>query len=307
MNSIGKVVIAGGSGLIGRALTERLVEAGVETCVLTRRLDGVVLPRGARAVGWGGEATAWAGELEGAHAVVNLTGENVASGRWTAARKARLAASRLDPTRALVEAIRTAERRPRLLVQASAIGYYGASDDRELDESAPAGHGYLPDLCVDWEQASVGVEALGVRRVLLRTGIVLAREGGALAKMLPPFRLGIAGALGDGRQWMSWIHLDDMVGAIELLLRHADLAGAFNLCAPDPARNAEFTRALAGAVRRPALVRVPGFALRLLLGEMAQILLEGQRVMPRRLLEAGYRFRFPELDGALGALLRRGR
>ncbi len=307
MSSIGRVVIAGGSGMIGRALTERLVEAGVETCVLTRRLDGVVLPRGARAIGWGGDATEWRGVLDGAHAVVNLAGESVAGGRWTEARKARLTASRLEPTRALVEAIREAHTRPKLLAQASATGYYGAGDERELDESSPAGRDFLAGLCVDWEEASAGVEALGVRRVLVRTGIVLAREGGALAKMLPAFRLGVAGPLGDGRQWMSWIQIDDAVGALDLLLRRDDLSGAFNLCAPRPERNADFTRALARALRRPALVPVPGVALKLLFGEMAQVLLASQRVLPRRLLEAGYRFRFPELDGALAGLLRRAR
>lgn len=307
MSALGRIVIAGGSGLVGRALTERLVERGTEVVVLTRRLDDVVLPRGARAVGWGGEATEWRRELDGAFAAVNLTGENVGAGRWTAARKRLLRSSRLDPTAALVAAIRDAQRRPVALLQGSAVGYYGDAGELEIDEGAPPGRGFLPELSIEWEAASAGVEELGVRRLLLRTGIVLSDQGGALAKMLPPFRAGVAGRLGSGRQWFPWIQIDDVAGAIEHLLRLRDASGPYLLTAPHPVRNLELTRALAAALHRPALVPVPAFALRLLFGEMGSVLLEGQRALPRRLLESGYRFRYPELDGALAALLVRRR
>jgi uncharacterized protein (TIGR01777 family) len=303
---IGPVVVAGGSGLIGRALVENLLEAGVEVTVLTRRSDSGKAVPGARRLEWDGRSLgAWAAAVDGAAAVVNLCGENLAAGRWSAARKQRLRSSRIEPTRALVEALRAARARPKLLVQASAVGYYGAGDDRELDESAPAGRGFLPELCVAWEAASVEVESLGLRRALLRSGIVLARRGGALATMLPAFRLGIAGRLGDGRQWLPWIHLDDEVGAIERLLADDSLAGAFNATAPLPVTNAEFTRTLARTLRRPAVLPVPRFVLALLFGEMGEVLLQGQRAVPHRLLAAGHRFRYPELDGALAALLRR--
>jgi uncharacterized protein (TIGR01777 family) len=306
MKTPGRVVVAGGSGLIGRALVESLLEAGVEAVVLTRRADADWAAPGVRVAEWDGRTVgAWKEAIDGAAAVVNLCGENVGAGRWSAARKVKLRSSRLEPTRALVEAIRAARARPKVLVQASAVGFYGASDDRELDESAPAGSGFLPDLCVAWEAASAEVEALGVRRVLLRSGIVMARHGGALAKMLPAFRLGVAGRLGDGRQWFSWIHLEDHVEAIQLLLERDDLSGAFNLTAPQPVRNEELTRTLARTLRRPALLPVPRFVLRALFGEMGDVLLQGQRAVPRRLLAAGHRFRYPELDGALAALLRR--
>ena len=305
MSASGRVVIAGGSGLIGRALAARLVGNGAEVVVLTRRAGEAELAPGVSAVEWGGGDERWIPALEGAQAVVNLAGANLAKGRWTKRRKAELGSSRLEPTRALVAAIAQLDvrRRPRVLAQGSAVGYYGASDDRELDEASPPGSGFLPDLCVEWERASAPVEALGVRRLLLRTGIVLAREGGALKKMLPPFRLGIAGRLGSGRQWVSWIAIADQVGAIVHLLSDPSIEGPFDLTAPRPVRNAELTRALARAVRRPAIVPVPGIALRLLFGELAESLLTGQRVLPRRLLASGYRFESPELDGALAALL----
>ena len=300
----GRVLIAGGSGLVGRALAASLAAAGAEVVVLSRSASDPRPARGIRFVrGDGLTPVGWEAECEGARAIVNLTGENVGAGRWTKARKQLLVASRLEPTRALVEAIAGAAHRPGVLIQGSAVGYYGAHGDQALDEEAPAGRGFLPELALAWEEASRPVEALGVRRVVARTGLVLAREGGALAKMLPPFRLGLGGPLGSGRQWMSWIHLADQVAALRFLLEREDLAGAFNLAAPEPASNREFSRALAGALGRPCLARVPALALRLALGEMSGILLTGQRVLPRRLLQAGYRFRFPAIGAALADLV----
>ena len=299
----GKVVIAGGSGLIGRALAAELAAAGREIVVLSRgRAEG--LPGGARAVRWDGRtADGWAGELEGAAAVVNLAGEGIAERRWSAARKRALLDSRLAATAAVVAGLAAARRRPPVLAQASAVGYYGDRGDEGLDEDSPPGIGFLSELADAWERASAAADTLGVRRVLLRTGLVLAREGGALPAMARPFRLGVGGPLGDGRQWMPWIHVADQVGAIRFLIETAGAVGPFNLVAPAPETNAAFSRGLARALGRPCLLRAPGGALRLALGEMAGMLLGGQRLRPRRLLDAGYRFRFPTLAGALADLL----
>lgn len=299
-------VVAGGSGLVGRELAASWRRDGAEVFVLSRSDRAVGLPEGVRVVRWDGRTIgAWASHLSGAEAVVNLAGENVGDGRWTEARKRRLRNSRIEPTRALVEAIGRADRRPATFVQASAVGYYGDRGDEPLVDDAEPGSGFLPDLCREWEAASAGVEAIGVRRVLLRTGVVLARDGGALAKMLPAFRWGIGGPLGSGRQWFPWIHLDDAVAAIRFLVARSALHGAFNLAAPETVSNADFTRALARACRRPAVLRVPPFALRALFGEMSEILLGGQRVVPERLISAGFRFEHPGVDAALAALLGR--
>jgi len=300
------VILAGGSGLIGRALAGELVRAGAEVVILTRSAGDRDLPAGTRAVRWDGRsATGWAGKCEGAEAIVNLAGENVADGRWNAARKRRLESSRVEPTRALVEAVAAARVPPRALLQGSAVGFYGDGGETVLDESSPRGDGFLPALSERWETASAPVEALGVRRVLLRTGVVLARDGGALAKMLPPFRLGLGGPLGGGRQWFPWIHLADVVGAIRFLIERRDLAGAFNLVAPEPVRQGELARALGRALRRPAIVPVPGALLGLAVGEMAEVLLASQRVVPPRLIGQGYRFAYSDLDAALADLVGR--
>jgi len=303
----GRIVLAGGSGLIGRRLATRLAGDGHDVVVLTRS------PRrerfsteGVRAVEWNGrEVGAWAAVVDGARAVVNLCGENVGSGRWTAARKRRLRSSRLEPTRALVEAVGRASRRPDVFLQSSAVGIYGSRGAEALDEEAEPGRGFLSDLSRAWESSSSEIELLGPRRVLLRTAVVLAHGSGALAKMLPAFRLGVAGRLGDGTQFFPWIHLEDAVTAIEFLLAADGVAGPVNLSAPEAVTNLEFTKALGRALRRPTVIPVPATLLRLLFGEMAQVLLASQRVVPRRLAEAGFAFRHPTLDGALDDLVGR--
>ena len=309
LNGRERYVVAGGSGLIGSALAAELAAAGHDVVVLTRapgRASAAV--SGVREVGWDGRSIGpWAAEVDGAAAIVNLAGENLAGGRWTEARKRRLRSSRLEPARVLVEAIGRARARPAVLLQASAIGFYGARGTEPVDEETPPGRGFLPELCREWEAASAPAAELGVRRVLMRSGIVLAREGGALPKLLPPFRLGLGGPLGDGRQGFSWIHALDEVGALRFLAARSDLAGPCNLTAPAPVANAELARALGRALGRPAFVRVPAAILRAALGELAAALLEGQFVMPRRLLEAGFAFRFPSLDGALADLVTRRR
>jgi hypothetical protein len=268
-----------------------------------------------RAARWDGHSAAgWEALLEAGSAVINLAGEGIAGGRWSVERKRRIRASRMDAGRAVVDAVRLAAeegRTPAVVVQASGIGYYGETGEQEIGEDHPPGADFLAEVAVAWEASTAAVEALGVRRVVLRTGVVLDPNGGALAKMLLPFRLGLGGPLGGGRQWLPWIHMDDEVAAILFLLATRPASGAsgasgesgpFNLCAPHPVRNRDFSRALARQLHRPGILPVPAPALRLALGELADALLRSQRAVPRRLLAAGYRFRFPELQEALADL-----
>ncbi len=296
-----KVIITGGTGLIGRALATELVAAGYEVIVLSRapqRAQG--LPPEVRVERWDGRtAQGWGPLADGADAIVNLAGENLAGGRWTAERKRRIRQSRLDAGQAVVEAVRAAERKPAVVVQASGIGYYGPHGNEEVTEDFPPGEDFLGRLAVEWEASTVPVEALGVRRVVVRTGVVLSREGGALPRLALPFRFFLGGPLGGGRQWVPWIHIADEVRAICFLLEKEDARGPYNLAAPRPVTNRELARALGRALRRPAWLPVPAPALKLLLGEMSAVLLTGQRATPKRLLEEGFVFQFPELETAL--------
>lgn len=305
MSDRGKVLITGGSGLIGSALTAELAGAGYEVVVLSRspeRVEG--LPAGARAVGWDSEsAQGWGGEADGARAIVNLAGENLASGRWSEARKRRIRESRLRSTRAVVQAVEGAEEPPAVLLQGSGIDHYGDGGDEEVTEETPPGEGFLPRLTLDWEAASEPVEGFGVRRVLLRTGMVLAGGGGALPKMALPFRLFVGGPVGDGSQWVSWIHLRDQVRAIRFLLEREDAAGPYNLVSPEPVTNRQLSRTLGRVLRRPAVFRVPAVAVRLVLGELGDTVLQGRRAVPRRLQEAGFDWEHPELEAALRDVL----
>lgn len=302
-----RVVVSGGTGLIGEALVRRLSAAGREVVVLSRRAAAAGdLPPGVRVLPWNGrDAAGWGEVVDGAAALVNLAGEPIAGGRWTAARKQRIVASRQQACAALLAAVRAARTRPEVLLQASAVGFYGDRAEEILDEESAPGSGFLAETTVAWERASAPFEALAVRRVLVRTGIVLARDGGALPRILLPLRFGVGGALGSGRQWMPWIHLEDEVAALLWLLERRDLAGPFNLTAPHPATNAELTREAARRLGRPAVLRVPEWALRSILGELAEAVLGSQRALPRRLLASGFRFRYPELAPALDALLAR--
>jgi uncharacterized protein (TIGR01777 family) len=242
--------------------------------------------------------------LEGLDEVVHLAGETV-SGRWTDAKKERILRSRVDGTRTLSEALAGLERRPRVLVQASAVGYYGDRGAEQLTEDSPPGDGFLSEVVREWEAASRPAEEAGIRVVRLRFGIVLSPAGGALRTMLRPFRLGVGGKLGSGRQWMSWVSIDDVVGAIRHALATEELAGVANTVAPNPVTNAEFTKTLGRVIGRPTLLPVPGAALRLALGEFSQEALASTRVVPRRLLETGYEFRHPDLEQALRHVLGR--
>jgi len=300
-----RVLITGGSGLIGRALTAELAGAGYEVVVLSRSPERISsLPAGARAVGWDGEtADGWGGEADGARAIVNLAGENLATGRWTAARKRRILGSRLASTRAVIQAIERVGTPPEVLLQGSGVDFYGPQGDEPVDESSPPGEGFLARVTREWEAASAHAEALGVRRVLLRTAMVLATEGGALPKLALPFRLFVGGPMGSGGQWVPWIHLADETAAIRFLLEHPEASGPFDLAAPEPVTNAELSRSLGRVLSRPALFRVPAFVLRAVLGEMADVLLTGRRALPRRLEELGFAWTYPGLDEALESLL----
>jgi uncharacterized protein (TIGR01777 family) len=300
-----RIVITGGTGLIGSALAGDLGGAGHEVVVLTRDPDKAPpLGPNARAAQWdGGTPAGWASLLDGDTAIVHLAGESIAAGRWSEARKRRIRESRIESGKAVIAAIRQAAEKPRVLLQGSAVGYYGPCGDEVVTESHPAGDDFLARVCVEWEGSTAEAETLGVRRAVLRTGVVLSAAGGALPRMALPFRLMAGGPLGGGRQWFPWIHVADEVGAIRFLLERQDARGPFNLTAPRPLTNRDFSRALGRALKRPSFAPAPAFALRLLLGEMAEALLTGQRAVPHRLLELGYEFRYPEAPGALHDLL----
>lgn len=300
-----RVIITGGTGLIGRALTASLAADGHEVIVLTRDPARTIgLPTGARAERWDARSAAGWGKLaNGADAIVNLAGENLAAGRWTPERKRRILESRVQAGQAVVAAVREAAVKPGVVVHSSGIGYYGASGDAEITEASPPGRDFLAQVCVAWEAASAETAALGVRSAIIRSAAVLSREGGALPRLVLPFRLFVGGPLGSGRQWWPWIHIADEVAAIRFLIEHTDAQGPFNLAAPQLIRQAEFSRALGQALGRPSWLPVPAFALRLLLGEMATILLDGQRAAPQRLLELGFAFRFPTIEAALRDLV----
>ena len=301
-----KVILAGGTGLIGRLLSRRLAADGHAVWVLSRHPEKAGLNGPVTMVKWDGRTTAgWQHWVEEADAIVNLTGENIGASRWTSQRKALLRSSRLEPTRALVQAVQACSRKPVVWLQASAVGFYGPHQDEELDETAPAGSDELARLVVDWEEASRPVEDLGVRRMVARQGIVLDDREGALPRMLLPFYLFAGGPVGNGRQWISWISRVDIAGAMAFLLQNPAAGGVYNLTAPNPLTNARFGKTIGSILRRPYWMPVPAFAMRLMFGEMATVVLDGQRVVPRRLLEAGYQFQHPDLNTALQDLFRR--
>ena len=300
-----KVILAGGSGSIGRALTDQLTSAGYEVVILSRSPETVTgLPEGAVATRWDGRsAGALAPRLEGAGAVVNLAGESVGDGMWSEARKLRIRESRIRTTAAIADALRRADHRPEVLLQASAVGIYGPTGDQEVDEEHPAGSDFLATVCWEWEAAIGNVENFGVRSVVLRTGVVLDAHAGALPKIVMPFKFFAGGRAGSGRQWFPWIHLHDEVRAIRFLLETDDARGAFNLAAPKPVTNGELASLVGKVLRRPSVLPAPAFVLRAVMGEMATLVLDGQRAVPRRLLEAGFEFEYPELQPALEDLL----
>ena len=297
-----RIVIAGGSGFLGRALADALAADGHDVVTLSRRSGGP------RVVAWtpDGSVGPWSSALDGATAVVNLAGASIAGKRWTRAHKQRIRESRIAATRSLVDAIRGASDPPSTFVSQSAIGYYGPRGDEPLDEEAPPGSDFLARVCIDWEAETARAAGDRTRVTWLRTGLVLDRRGGALPPMLPPFWFGGGGPVGTGRQYWSWIHLADWVALARWTIGEPRVVGALNATAPVPVTNRNFARALGRAMHRPALIPAPAFAVRLLLGEMAEpLVLTGQRVVPAKAERLGFRFRFTSVDDALAAVFRR--
>lgn len=304
-----RLVIAGGTGFIGSPIAEVYAEEGHDVRVLTRGLPdgdarhepGTGMP-GITRVGWtaDGEVGRWATVIDGADAVVNLAGASLGDHRWTPQRKALIRDSRVLSTRAVAAAILAAANPPKVLINSSAVGYYGNSGAEPRTEESPPGEGFLPTVAVDWEAEARRAEAAGTRVVLLRTGVVLERSGGALPRMITPFRFFVGGPIGAGRQYVSWIHRLDVIEMIRWIIETPAVSGPVNATAPHPVTSREFARALGRALRRPSLLPAPGFALKLLFGEMAgPLLLEGQRVIPTRALAHAYHFRYPEIDIAM--------
>jgi hypothetical protein len=306
-----RIIVAGGTGFLGRALSHSLADSGHRVQILSRRLPAPAEPGPARQleyISWtpdGSANSSWASACSGADVIVNLAGESIAAGRWTEARKAQLRDSRILATRSLARFIAEAEQPPAALVSASAIGFYGDRGSETLTEDAGPGGDFLAQLGTEWEKEALAAQGGRTRVVLLRTGIVLDPREGALAKMVTPFRLFAGGPFGSGRQYMSWIHRDDWVSLARWAVETPGVRGPLNLTAPDPVTNADFARALGRALHRPAVVPAPGFALKIILGEMAgPLLLHSQRVVPARALAGGFRFAHPDLDEALADLLK---
>jgi uncharacterized protein (TIGR01777 family) len=304
-----RIVLTGGTGFIGQALCRSLVRDGHQVTVLTRNIGSALHLLGpiVAAVEWNGrEAGAWEQSLEGADAAINLAGAPIGDARWTDARKQLLMDSRVLTTRLLVGAISRRSSKPGILINASGIGYYGASDDRVLNESAPRGQGFLADLCLAWEGEARRAEEFGTRVVLLRTGMVLEQDGGALPKMVVPFRLLMGGPVMPGTQWISWIHRRDHIGLIQWALANHGVSGPVNAVAPGVVTMTQFSETLGRVLHRPSWLPVPGLALQVLLGELGTLMTTGQRVNPARALSAGYVFHYPTLEPALRAIFAKG-
>ncbi len=300
-----RVIVTGGSGLIGRALVDSLARDGHEVIVLSRNPDAVKnLPKGACAEKWDGKtAQDWGRFVDGADAIVNLAGATI-SEKWSETRKQEIRASRVNAGKAMVEAVKAAERKPRVVVQSSAVGYYGPRGAEEITEDSRAGSDFLASVCKDWEASTAELDNMGVRRVIIRTGVVLDKNGGALPKMVMPVKMFVGGPLGSGKQYFPWIHLQDEVAAIRWLIDNPNAHGVYNLSAPQPLTNKDFTHAIGKVLGRPTLMPVPAFVMQTLFGEMATLLLDGQREMPMRLVKEGFKFKFTNAEAALRDVLK---
>ena len=286
-----RALIAGGTGFIGRHLARFLRDRDFDVVVVSRSPSKGIDYQSVHRY------------IDEDTIVINLAGENIASGRWTRWKKERILKSRVETGKLLVEEIRKSPVKPALFIQASAVGYYGISDEDEFTEDSPPGDDFLSRVVVEWENSTADVEKMGIRRVLLRLGVVLGRDGGAYPRLSLPFRIGLGGPVGSGMQWMSWIHIRDVVRAVEFLIFHDSASGPFNITSPEPVRNMDFSRALCDILKKPCLFRVPSFVLRLLFGEMAEyLILSGQKVIPRRLMDMGFSFLFPNIRTALEEL-----
>lgn len=303
-----KIIVTGGTGFIGRHLCSALAAANNDVIVLTRNINKAkaIFNNKVTPVYWDGKSSAgWLEYADGAHAIVNLAGENIGAGRWTRKRKNRILESRIHAGQAVVEAVIRAKKKPTVLIQASGIGIYGDRKDEILDEASLIGSSFMPDLARQWEQSVKEVAKLGVRVACIRSGVVLGKGADFLKRILLPFRFFIGGHLGSGKQWISWIHLEDEVKAIKFLLEREELNGVFNLATPNPVTYKNFSKILGKLMKRPSWFHVPAFVLKILLGEMAEgLVLSGQRAIPKRLLAARFEFTYPELESALKEILK---
>jgi hypothetical protein len=301
-----RVIVAGGGGLIGRRLIEELLRRQHEVTVLSRRPENVqrIFPAVHGEIWDAKTSDGLSSVLDGADAVINLAGEPIAAKRWTRIQKERILSSRIASTQAIIGAINQTRNKPSVLLNASAAGYYGNVPECDVTEADPKGQGFLADVCALWEAEALKVQEVGVRVVLLRTGIVLDKNGGALQKLLLPFRFFIGGPMGTGKQWFPWIHIRDEVAAILFAMENERITGALNFAAPESVRMSEFCRILGKILQRPSWIHVPAFTLKLVLGDMAEpLLLHGQKMIPQKLIDAGFKFHFPTLEDALGELL----
>jgi uncharacterized protein (TIGR01777 family) len=302
-----RILITGATGFIGRPLSFELVKNGYEVVVLSRRFARAkdLFAGQVKVAEWDATtAGGWAELVDGALAIINLAGENIGTGRWTQKKKQLILQSRLNAGSAVTEAIQSAEQKPQVLIQTSGIGYYGDRGDESLDENSSDGNGFLADVARQWEQSVSGVRAQGVRLATIRLGIVLGAHGGVIPRLVPSFRFFLGGHPGSGRQWLAWVHIEDVIGVIRFLVENADCAGPFNVTAPEPILSNNFYNLLGKTMHRPAAFPMPAFALKLILGEMAtELLLPSLRVIPKKLLEAGYKFKFPDLSVALKDIL----
>jgi len=308
-----RIIISGGSGMVGSRLSRELAKEGHEVIILSRtpEQNQERFGTGIQVVGWDGKTSAGWGELvNGADAIVNLVGENLAGShfipsRWTKARKRAILDSRLQPGHAIVEAIQQAKIKPKLLIQSSAVGYYGPRGDEIITEEAGHNDDFLSQVCVRWEASTQAVEDAGVRRVVIRSGVILDQKQGSLPRMVLPFMLFVGGPIGSGKQWISYISVMDEVKGIQFLLKQEAASGVYNLTSPNPVTNKEFEKAIGIVTKRPSWFPVPAFLMKLLFGEMSMVLLEGQRVLPERLIQAGFQFDYPDAVSSLKAVLNR--
>ncbi len=300
-------MITGATGFVGRVLSSRLIQAGYEVTALSRNPEknSTLLPQNTRLIKWDGHSCdQWIDCISGATALINLAGENIGTGRWTRAKKQRVLQSRLNISKAIISAVEKADPKPKALIQASGIGYYGMRGEELLDEDSSLGTGFLAEVSTQWEQSIRPIEKHGVRLAIIRLAPVLGKNGGMITRLLPPFRFFLGCVPGSGRQWFSWIHLEDVVAIIQLLIENQDTSGIFNLTAPNPLHAKQFYRLLAKLMHRPAVLRIPAFALRLILGEMAdELLMADQRAIPKKLLDKGYAFKYPTAESALTEIL----
>ncbi|HMN61703.1 MAG TPA: TIGR01777 family oxidoreductase [Anaerolinea sp.] len=299
-----KYIITGGTGLIGSALSRALLAENDQVFALSRSPERARVPDGVTVLPWDGRsADGWWEQAEGADGIVNLAGESIGAALWSQAQKQRILSSRQNAGAAVVDAVRRVNRKPAVVVQISGVGYYGIHGDQMITENDPPGQDFLAKVAIEWENATRPVEDMGVRRVVLRSGVVLEKDSGVLPRMMLPFNLFVGGPLGTGRQWVSWIHLADQVRGLVFALKNQSARGVYNLTSPEPVTNADFGKALGRVMRRPYWIPAPGFALKLALGEMSTLVLDGQRVIPQRIQAEGFEFRYPHLPIALTDLL----